>query len=290
MEGTRVEILNEIIDWVVNGDSSEHLWWLHGLAGTGKSAIANSVCHKLNERDDGRQYLGASFFCKRDDKYLRNPTLVLPKIAANLASSYPAYGKFVAAALLNDPDLAATEGITRQFTDLFKGPLTNLCQHGRDSLVIVIDALDEIGSDEDRRRLITIFHEMSQLAPWLKIVLTSRPDPDIRRFFDQPRRVFHDLDLNTRSSTFDIHTVTRARMRDIAERKGLGSNWPGEDKLRAFSDRGTPLFIWVEVAAAFIKRGTRPNERLDRVLKSEYSGSEYKQLDLLYTTAIEDHY
>jgi hypothetical protein len=118
----------EIIDWVITGDSSEHLWWLHGLAGTGKSAIANSVCHKLNERVDGRQYLGASFFCKRDDKYLRNPTLVLPKIAANLASSYPAYGKLVAAALSNDPDLAATQAITRQFTDLFQGPLTKLIQ------------------------------------------------------------------------------------------------------------------------------------------------------------------
>jgi hypothetical protein len=54
--------------------------------------------------------------------------------------------------------------------------------------VIVIDALDEVGSG-DRRRLIMILHEMSMLAPWLKIVLTSRLDPDICRVFDQPGRI-----------------------------------------------------------------------------------------------------
>jgi len=106
MEGTRVDILNEIIDWVIHSNSPHHLLWLRGLAGTVKSAMASSVCYMRNERADGRQYLGASFFCKRDDKYLRNPTLVLPKITANLASSYPAYGKLVAAAFSNDPDLA----------------------------------------------------------------------------------------------------------------------------------------------------------------------------------------
>jgi hypothetical protein len=78
-------------------------------------------------------------------------------------------------------------------------------------------------------------------------------------------------------------------MRDIADCRGPGSDWPGDDKLQALSDRGTPLSIWVEVAAAFIKRGIRPDERLDRVLKSDSSGSEYKQLDLLYTT-VEGHF
>lgn len=286
MEGTRVEILNEIVDWVINTNSPQRLFWLHGLAGTGKTAIACSVCHKLSEREDGRQYLGASFFCKRDDKYLRNPTLVLPKIAASLATSFPAYGKLVAAAISNDPELPAVEAITCQFTDLFKGPLKKLFTLNRDPLAIVIDALDEMGTDDDRRRLIAILNELSELAPWLKIILTSRPDPEIRRFLERPERNFRDFDLNTHGSYDDILAVTRARMREIAESQGLPSNWPEDGKILALAQRSVPLFIWVNVAAAFIKGSMEPDERLDHILMANSSGSSYDRLDSLYSTAI----
>jgi Cdc6-like AAA superfamily ATPase len=190
MDGTRVEILKEITDWAIDNTAHGHFLWLHGLAGSGKSSIAASVCYQLNKRADGRQYLGASFFCKRDDKYLRHPTLVLPKIAADLSNSFPQFAKIIAAALSDDPNLATTEAMTRQFADLFKGPLVKLSKSNRDPFVIVVDALDEMGTDDDRRRLITILYEMSELTPWLKIILTSRPDPDIRRFFDRRAQKF----------------------------------------------------------------------------------------------------
>jgi len=108
-----------------------------------------------------------------------------------------------------------------------------------------------------------------------QIILTSRPDPDIRRFLERPEHTFRDLDLNTHGSYHDILTVTRARMRDIAESKDLSSDWPGEDKILALARRGMPLFIWVEVAASFIKGSMEPNKRLEHLLITDSTGSSY---------------
>ncbi|EMD30572.1 hypothetical protein CERSUDRAFT_127784, partial [Gelatoporia subvermispora B] len=73
MENTRVELLNDIDIW--NGDADvARIFWLGGMAGTGKSAIARSVCYRLRQNKS----LGASFFCSRgtrDDVKRIIPTL-----------------------------------------------------------------------------------------------------------------------------------------------------------------------------------------------------------------------
>jgi hypothetical protein len=286
MEGTRLDILKYINDWAMDLHS-EPLLWLHGLAGSGKSAIASSVCQQLDERGDGQQFLGASFFCKRDDKNLRDPALILPRITTELANAFPVFGKAVAAALSKNPNLG-TNTMIRQFQGLIKNPLLQLCcTRPAAPLVIVIDALDESGTAGERRHLISILREMSGLVPWLKIVVTSRPDKDIRNSFAQPGHKFRQVDLNKWNSSDDIHAYVKKRMGDVAANKGLAPNWPGDDKMQRLAQRGTPLFVWVDVAATFIEAGMKPNERLDRVLASDFCGGEYMQLDALYTAAIE---
>ena len=44
LDGTRVEILKEIVDWINNPDVNvPRIFWLHGQAGRGKSTIAHTV-------------------------------------------------------------------------------------------------------------------------------------------------------------------------------------------------------------------------------------------------------
>lgn len=54
--GTRLKLLHRIDNWAVKEDSK--VLWLQGMAGTGKSAVASSVCKTLMEGG----LLGASFF------------------------------------------------------------------------------------------------------------------------------------------------------------------------------------------------------------------------------------
>ena len=75
LEGTRKKVLQMIKDWIHDTNWSANLLWIHGWAGSGKSSIASSIAHRLDQ--PGRKCLGASFFCKRDDENLREPTLNL---------------------------------------------------------------------------------------------------------------------------------------------------------------------------------------------------------------------
>ena len=44
LDGMRIEILNEIIDWINNTDTATpHIFWLCGQTGKGKSAIAHTI-------------------------------------------------------------------------------------------------------------------------------------------------------------------------------------------------------------------------------------------------------
>ena len=61
LKGTRKEILWEIECWLM-GEWNQHVFWLNGLAGTGKSTIAQTFAEMSCA--DGK--LGASFFCSRD--------------------------------------------------------------------------------------------------------------------------------------------------------------------------------------------------------------------------------
>ena len=57
--GTRVDLLRQVEEWSVNHEKC--LFWLNGMAGTGKSTIARTVARTFH--DQGR--LGASYFFSR---------------------------------------------------------------------------------------------------------------------------------------------------------------------------------------------------------------------------------
>ena len=61
LKGTRETVLDEIESWAKDPEQSP-VFWLNGLAGTGKSTIAQTA----SERIFANGQLGASFFCSRD--------------------------------------------------------------------------------------------------------------------------------------------------------------------------------------------------------------------------------
>ncbi|KAF8597312.1 hypothetical protein BDV93DRAFT_372673, partial [Ceratobasidium sp. AG-I] len=179
LSGTRADIIKQIVDWSERRDTSEGLLWVHGQAGLGKSSIATSVCQEL----DGRKLLAAGFFCKRDSSERRDPQQVLTTIVHGLALLHSGYAKLVAEAIQED-SLLCKSPIQMQYDNLIKAPLETFPATPLANLVVIIDALDECGDKDSRRQLLAYLHQTSQLASWLKIVVTSRPNPDIQSFFD----------------------------------------------------------------------------------------------------------
>src|SRR6266516_2512004 len=67
---TRVGMLREIYNWAdnVNGET---IFWINGMAGTGKSTISRTVAQIFSDRGQ----LGASFFFKRGERDRENASL-----------------------------------------------------------------------------------------------------------------------------------------------------------------------------------------------------------------------
>ena len=80
LPGTRVAIINEILDWVIKpeSDGTKNILWLHGVAGSGKSTIATTVAGQYQKRGQ----LGCHMFFVRERSH---PMNALQTIAYSLA-------------------------------------------------------------------------------------------------------------------------------------------------------------------------------------------------------------
>ncbi|KAF9790951.1 hypothetical protein BJ322DRAFT_418044 [Thelephora terrestris] len=80
LRGTRESVLSKIEHWAEDPEGFP-VFWLNGVAGTGKSTIAQTVAERIFA--DGR--LGASFFCSRSFEDRSNLKLIFPTLAFQLA-------------------------------------------------------------------------------------------------------------------------------------------------------------------------------------------------------------
>lgn len=81
---TRVALLKEIYKWADNPDG-DCIFWLQGMAGTGKSTISRTVAHRLAERGE----LGASFFKREARATVAGRRGSSQRSLHNLSTSYP---------------------------------------------------------------------------------------------------------------------------------------------------------------------------------------------------------
>jgi hypothetical protein len=277
MPGTRTALLDYLVDWACNPESQNNLpndtnapnmYWLYGSPGLGKTSIANSLCDRLH----GTRNLGGSFFCRRDDPVLSEPKRVLPTLVSKLAGMWGPYRKLVAQALQDDPQLNPE---SRRGETLFS-LLESVPKRPSRILVVVIDALDECGDSGTRSRLLTCLLEACSRVSWIKVIITSRPEHDIKSFFEQNLISRRDIaeDNQTRD---DIQLFTRHRMTSIATRRG-------EELLTQITDHSDGLFIFAETLCRFVD-GHNPNALLARALDGRLREAK-SGLYQLYSTAI----
>ena len=97
-EGTRVAVLKTIESWISDPSKSlPPVFWLNGMAGTGKSTIAKTIAEYAHDRG----ILGGSFFFSRDDQQLRDSSLVFPTLAFQLAQFADVFRSLIGKALQN---------------------------------------------------------------------------------------------------------------------------------------------------------------------------------------------
>ena len=283
LKGTRGTVLNAIEIWARDFDRTS-VYWLNGLAGTGKSTIAKTIAERLFA--DGQ--LGASFFCSRDFEDRRNLQLIFPTLATQLARKHTEFRSVLAPLIQSDPDIAY-ESLHDQMKKLIVQPLNE----SGISTVIVIDALDECEDEEPASAILSVLGRLVSEIPKVKFFLTGRPESRISEGFRLPLLaemtdvfVLHEVEQDQVGS--DIRLFFKTSFLELASRRRGLDGWPTGKQLGRLCERAAGLFVYAAATIKFIDNNTwDPRERLNTLLQSQKIGDhEGRTLDSLYTTIL----
>jgi len=288
---TRTALLQELTAWA-DSRSERHILWLNGIAGTGKSTVARTVCATQSER--GR--LGGSYFFSRGGGDVSNARRLITTLARQLASRIPSTKRFIAEAVAAQPDIP-NHSFRDQWNHLILGPLSKMHASSLPppTILFVIDALDEC---DNEREIQTILGVLATAQPLhnvnLRILLTSKPGYAIRhsvRSIPEAMREIWTLDeIPPDVIKEDLGRYFESHLSNLAERRGFGQGWPGMQTVRHLVDISAGLFLWASTACRFIVEGGRlARSRLDGLLSERRQRrAPEEQLDQIYASVLQD--
>ena len=295
-QGTRVELLRQIDTWA-SDLSSECIFWLNGMAGTGKSTISRTVAQNFANKGD----LGASFFFKRGEGDRGHAGLFITTIATQLVQKLPSLAPHVQNAIEADP-VISRKALKQQFETLVLQPFGKIRTDPQKSsrIVIVIDALDECDREEDVRIIIRLLSQVKRITSvQLKFFLTSRPELPIRLGFEDISGRYEGLALHQIPepvvkediSAFLEHELAMIRddyNKSVTPNRQLPTDWPGQTNVQSLVGMAIPLFIFATTVCRFIndRKCGQPKDQLAKVLKYE-TRSQASKLDATYLPVLE---
>ena len=264
LKGTRQTVLDEIELWT-RDFTAPPVYWLNGLAGTGKTTITQTVA----ERTFADGQLGASFFCSRHCQDRSNLHLIFPTHAVQLARRYTDFRSHFVPLIQSDPGIAY-ESLYNQMRKLIVEPL----RESKISTVIVIDALDECVDEEPASAILSVLGRSVSEIPNVKFFVTGRPEPRILGGFRLPlladaADVFVLHEVESSQVEKDISLFFKHEFGELVRRHRGLDGWPTEDQLDLLCKRAAGLFVYAVATVKFVdKRGTNPREQLDLLLRS----------------------
>ncbi|KAF8753841.1 WD domain, G-beta repeat [Rhizoctonia solani] len=166
-EGTRVKVLDELKAWVIEA-AGQSVYWMSGMAGTGKTTIACTFAKWL----EAEKLLAASFFCTRTSADCQDVTRIIPTVAYQLARYSIPFRSALCDILGNDSDIGSKD-IAAQFEKLILDPLNSMKDDTPDGIVVVIDALDECKDQGGVGKLLDMLFKHAAQLPVRFFVTTS---------------------------------------------------------------------------------------------------------------------
>jgi hypothetical protein len=264
--------------------STTSIYWLNGMAGTGKTTISYSFSSLL----ECFGLLGATFFCTRRDDDCTKVNRIIPTIVYQLALRFPAVLESLPELLKHHPDVG-NKTITRQFNDWLVPVLASASEERSNRpMVILIDALDECSDQEDVQIFLSKIAQLPLTLP-VKFFVTSRPEQTLRKEFN--RSVFSSLerfnlhDIEADIVRDDIRVYIKQRLNDISdgrsELQGSHDMWPPEVEVSTLVQQAGKLFIYAATACEYIDKRGDIRHRLTTVANTPAEAG-MNQLDGLY--------
>ena len=283
-----MDILLQLECWMK--DEQDHrVFWLNGLAGTGKSTIAQTFA-EISFADGN---LGASFFCSRDSEARSNLQSIFPTLAFQLAYRYTQFREKLLQVLRANPSIKQ-ETLCSQMEKVIVGPL----QATSIRTLIIIDALDECKDKEPASAILSVLSCYVHKIPHVKFFITGRPESQIRFGFRlkplQPITEVQKLhDVKPSLVDGDIKLFFRTQLTNVAETWNdcdQIEDWPSSNDIDILCQKAAGLFIYASTVIKFVtSKYHTPTQRLALIISLPQSTTQEGKsgIDLLYTQVLE---
>ena len=255
LRGTRKGVLWDIEHWL-EGDQEQQIFWLNGLAGTGKSTIAQTFAERMFA--EGK--LGASFFCSRDFADRSNLQAIFPTLAFQLAYQHQPFRENLIQ-VLKGPDVTK-ESLCSQMEKLIVGPL----KAAGISTLIIIDALDECKDEEPASAILSILSRYVKEIPKVKFFITGRPEPRIRSGFRlKPLLPITEVlklhEVKPGAVNNDIKLYLQIQLAELAKNRSdcdFTEDWPTPSEVNILCERAAGFFIYASTVIKFVRSSDYP--------------------------------
>ena len=220
------------------------MFWITGLAGTGKSTIVQTIAGECFRRG----ILGASFVCSASviSESRGDPRVIFPTLSHQLGERYHEFLLAVAPKLLVNTNMTH-EPLSIQADWLMIYPLLLA---GVET-VIVIDALEDF-NDESLPALILELGRIARRISKVKFFIASRPHPQIKNSFHDLAGIAKIVSLHDTAPDLvnnDIQLFLEHKLSGPAIRN-RSDNWPTTAQLELLRNRAAGFFVF---AAATVK-------------------------------------
>ena len=289
LANTRLDIVKFIMEWIADESSDrKSVLWLHGLAGSGKSTLTTTIAWMMQDL----HRLGAFFFFDRDVPE-RNVVTLIRTLAYQLALFDAHIGETMSRIVESNPRIAE-KPLTFQCSSLLSAAALQSVKWLRGPIILVIDGLDECGSEKDRKILMQALSKcFSDLPPFIRVIVASRDEPDIQQELEcHPDVYSYPLDIDSANNHEDISKFLRHRFLEIRKANKylpLSIDWPGDDNISALATYAAGLFVWASTACLYIE-SHNPDRRLNELITEtsiDTSSEPFANLDSLYKTGIQ---
>lgn len=230
-------LFDEVKKWL-NAKNSSRLFFVTGMPGIGKTAIATQLLQNFPE-------IGAFHLCKKEDSEKSSTRRAICTLAYQLSTQLPEYREILL--LKNIKKEIARCNDVALFDTLIIQPL-NRCANSPDNpLVILIDGLDEASKDGHNPIAKFISNEFKKLPERFRMIIFSRPEEEVLL----PLQSFNPYTLTSESAynQQDIRSYLEKRLAPYRKNKSY------ECALNILQAQADGVFLYITYVCDEIEKG-----------------------------------
>ncbi|KAJ6540864.1 hypothetical protein DFH09DRAFT_64074 [Mycena vulgaris] len=277
---TRVDVLTRLDGWA-RGCSAPQVFWLHGPAGVGKSAVVQDFATQCSSR----KAPVASFFFQRTHQSRGNWRGLFPTLAFQLAASFSSTPAVAQHIMTNQ--IVFGQNRELQCQQLFVGLIQALPISDTQHPVIVIDGFDEFGTPESQAEILKLMLESirKENLP-IRLLISSRTDPKIQLKIESAGNICYTEELPG-----DTEGVLRLLSHKLSDRlrpdpansppQRVLTPLPTKAQLQALADQSSGMYIYAECLLRHVEKGFDPRDCLKQAINGDPAST--AGLDAIYT-------